>query len=75
MSLTKSDLQNIREIFSDEFDKAHLKLRDDVANFKDQIVSELKKLREEVTVVGGYKDQIEEHETRVTSLETSLKSS
>ena len=71
--LSKSDIQLISEIFTDAFEdkfsKASTTIRSDIAGFKSEILGEIKKLREEVTVVTGYKDQIEDHEKRITKLE------
>lgn len=81
--MNKSDFQKINDLFTERFndlfterfeeafEKAYLKLRDDIATFKDEIIGEIKSLREEVTIVTGYKDQIEHHEARITKLEQS----
>lgn len=74
--LTKSDLKLIQKLFSDEFSEkfsaAKKSLREDIVTFKDQILTEIKKLREDVAVITGYKDQIEDHETRIEKLEGIL---
>lgn len=44
----------------------------DIISFKDEIIHEIKGLREEVTIVIGYKDQIEDHETRLETVEKRL---
>jgi len=41
----------------------------------DKVVGELKAMREEQTIIVGYKDQIENHETRIGKLEDALESS
>ena len=38
----------------------------------DKVMGELKAIREEQTVIVGYKDQIENHETRIGKLEKVL---
>ena len=38
----------------------------------DEILGEIKAMREELTVVTGYKDQIEDHETRIEKIEEVL---
>ena len=74
--LTKSDLKLIQELFTDSFndsfEEAHNKLRDTNAIFKDQIVGEIKKLREDVIVTTGYRDRISDLETKVESIEKVL---
>lgn len=87
--LNKSDLKAIRDILNDalnslreEFierfaDKNDLKrfaLKDDLVSFKDEILGEIKSLREEVTIVTGYKNQIEDHEVRIEKLEKTIQS-
>lgn len=81
--LTKSDLRLIKKLILDTnedlieaFGKIHSEtkkeLGDKIINFKDQILFEIKKLREDVATVTGYKDQIEDHETRIGKLEEVL---
>ncbi|OGG23720.1 hypothetical protein A3A79_00745 [Candidatus Gottesmanbacteria bacterium RIFCSPLOWO2_01_FULL_43_11b] len=43
--------------------------KDDIVTFKDAILKELKDMREEITLIVGYKDQIEDHEDRIDRLE------
>jgi uncharacterized coiled-coil DUF342 family protein len=38
----------------------------------DKVMGELKAIREEQTIIVGYKDQIEDHETRIGKLEEVL---
>lgn len=70
--LTKSDIKLISELFSDKFSESRKLLKDDLLTFKDQILGEIKKLREDVTIVTSYKDQIEDHETRIDKVEDIL---
>ena len=70
--LTKFDIQLIRKLFEEELLGARRLLTDDILMFKDEIVGELQKLRDEVTIVTGYKDQIENHEDRIEKIEGSL---
>lgn len=68
--LTKSDLFKIKELLDNYSTKTDFKeLREDIVKFKDEILDEIRDLREEVTVVTGYKDTIEDHENRIVSLE------
>ena len=46
--------------------------KDDLVNFKDSILNEIIKLREDVTVIVGYRDMIEEHDQRIEKLETAV---
>lgn len=58
--LTKTDITKLKGIFA---------LKDDLVKFKDEILSEIIKLRDDITVVIGYRDMIENHELRITKLE------
>lgn len=59
---TKDDLRGALQ-------KIEKSLKDAIVEFKDEILSEVKKNREETIVVSGYKDQIEDHEIRIDKLE------
>lgn len=83
--LTKKDISIIEKL-SDEksdklidvFTKLHYETKEElekkIVQFKDDILTEIKKLREDVTVVTGYKDQVENHESRISKLESILSS-
>lgn len=59
---TKEDLKQALE-------KTEKSLTNTVTEFKDAILHEIKGMREESTVVTGYKDQLEDHEERIDKLE------
>ena len=70
--LTNTDYQKINTLL----DSKHyasiedvLSFKDDLLSFKDSILGEIRSLREEITIVVGYRDQIEEHDIRISSLE------
>lgn len=65
--LTKIDINKLREAFvtKDEFKD----LKNDIVTFKDEILHEIIKLRDDITVVIGYRDMIEDHEQRIIKLE------
>lgn len=64
------DMENLKHEMKDEM----ALLRNDVAGMKDEVITEVKAMREEFTVtLGQYKRQeeaFEGHEKRITSLET-----
>lgn len=74
--LTKSDLEKIRAVTSELIFEGNKslknELKEEIILFKDAILGEIKNLREEVTIVTGYKDQIEDHETRIEKLEHTV---
>lgn len=58
--LTKSDIIKLEERFA---------TKSDILSFKDTILHKIQGLREDVLIVTGYKDQIEDHETRIEIVE------
>ncbi len=56
---------------SKDFDKLGEKFasKNDIVMFKDAILAEIQKMRDELAIIIGYKDQIEDHETRIEKLE------
>ncbi len=72
--LTQSDMKKLEEKFitKDEFHREFKSVKDLIIEFKDQILHEIKGLREDVAIVTGYKDQIEDHETRIETIEMCL---
>jgi hypothetical protein len=65
---TKEDLKR----FATKDDLKNYATRDDLINFKDSILSEIIKLREDIEVVIGYRDMIEDHNQRIEKLETTV---
>jgi hypothetical protein len=65
--LTKIDINKLKEAFvtKDEFKD----LKNDIVTFKDEVLHEIIKLRDDITVVIGYRDMIEDHEQRIIKLE------
>lgn len=65
--LTQKDLDQIDKLIDKRI--KYLPTKEEFFTKMDQLMKEIKDLREEVTVVTGYKDQIEDHEIRITKLE------
>ena len=81
--LTKNDLKAIKQIVQetaatkDDLDKLVSKnvfdqFKDRILTLLDKVLGELKAIREEQTIITGYKDQIENHDTRIDKLEEVL---
>ncbi len=66
--LTKTDLENIRQLIKEEVDFKIDALKEDIVLFKDEILHEIVNLRDDVTVLTGYRDMIEDHEIRIVKL-------
>jgi hypothetical protein len=45
---------------------------DKVMNVLDKVVGELQNIRDDMTMIQGNKDQLEDHEDRITTIETKL---
>lgn len=58
--------------FATKDDLKNYATKDDLINFKDSILSEIIKLREDIAVVIGYRDMIEDHDKRIEKLETTV---
>ena len=69
--LTKTDIGKLMKIFvtKEEFKEVVNGLKNDIVGFKDAILNEIIKLREDITVIVGYRDMMEDHEQRINKLE------
>ncbi len=69
--LTKRDIQTLKEIFitQDDFNEFRGEIKNDILQFKDDILWEIKAMREEMTIMIGYRGTIEDHEQRIKILE------
>lgn len=72
--LTKTDLSKLEEKFAtkNDLESGVKSLKDIIVEFKDAILHEIQGLRQDVAIVTGYKDQIEDHETRIEAIEKKL---
>lgn len=74
--LTKKDINLLKETFAtkDEL-KEELKkyaTKADIVTFKDEILHEIVKLRDEVAIVGGQRNMLEDHDQRIETIEKHL---
>jgi len=72
--LTNSDINKLKETFAtkDELQMAKNDLKNDLVNFKDAILHEILAMRDELSIVLGYREQIEDHEHRLEKLEKKI---
>ena len=80
--ITESDIRKIKDSLSDTFatkselhsevGSLRLELKNDLVNFKDAILHEILALRDELSIVLGYREQIENHEHRLEKLEKKI---
>ncbi|OGG02540.1 hypothetical protein A2Z33_01965 [Candidatus Gottesmanbacteria bacterium RBG_16_52_11] len=73
--LTQKDLQTIRTVVKDEL--KHLPTKDEFAEKMDNMMGELKTIREEITLVSGrmsdHTDELDKHDRRLSRTEIALK--
>ena len=76
--ITESDIRKIKDSLSDTFatknelQMAKNDLKNDLVNFKDALLHEILAMRDELSVVLGYREQIEDHEHRLEKLEKKI---
>ncbi len=72
--ITDADIKKLERVFATKKELADTtnSLRRDIVDFKDSILSEIIKLREDIEVVIGYRDMIENHDQRIEKLETTV---
>ncbi len=64
---TKDDLNSFEKRIGDRF-----ATKGDLVTFKDAILKEIKDMRDEVAIVGGQRDMLEDHELRIETVEKHL---
>ena len=74
--LTKNDIKLLKEVFATKEDLNAVKdglkkyaTKEDLVNFKDAILHEIVAMRQELAIIIGYRDQIEDNEVRLEKLE------
>lgn len=67
--ITKKDIEAIKTAFEPRFKALEDKLENKIVEFKDEILGQISALREEVTMVTGYRQDINDLDERVTKLE------
>lgn len=68
------EFQIVKEELVDKetFSQKVTKFKDEVMTMLDKVMKELKDFREEQTIISSYKEQIENHETRIGKIEEVL---
>jgi hypothetical protein len=81
--LTKKDIQDLKEVFvtreefydfREEVYERFDEVKETIIQFKDAILTEIKAMREELIVVTGYRQHLENHEERITLLKSKSES-
>ena len=61
-----------REVLKQEIQSVEKRFGSKVLEFKDAILKEIKDMRDEVAIVGGQRDMLEDHELRIETVEKHL---
>jgi hypothetical protein len=61
--------EDIKQIVKDVITEEGVAKKTDIIEFKDTILAEIQKMRDELAIIIGYKGQIEDHETRIEKIE------
>lgn len=72
--LTKKDTDTIIQIIKETSvtKEEFTGFKDQTLTLLDKVMGELKAIREDHTITSGYKDQLENHETRISKIEDIL---
>lgn len=74
MSTTKPLTEEVfREVLKHEIQSSEKRLENQVLEFKDAILHEITKMRDEVAIVGGQRDMLEDHDQRIETIEKHLR--
>jgi len=63
--ITQQDIKTIQSMI----DTNHQSLKNDILQFKDEILTEIVHLRDDFAILTGYRDSLEDHEQRIDELE------
>lgn len=55
---------------SEDLKSQHKEIRNDILNFKDEIIGEIQDLKQESSVTSSYRKLIANHESRISTLES-----
>lgn len=61
-----------RDVLKQEIQSSEKRFENKVLEFKDAILKEIKDMRDEVAIVGGQRDMLEDHDQRIETLEKHL---
>ncbi len=73
--ITDKDITKLKKIFATKEELSFLTtevsgIKNEMINFKDALLYEIQKLRDDIAVVIGYRNIIEDHEVRIDKLES-----
>ena len=72
---TKNDIKKLEDVSAtkEEFKTTQKSLEDKIISFKDAILKEIKDMRDDIAIIVGYRDTIEEHEERIEKIERHIR--
>lgn len=65
-------IDDMRALIKNVLREEKVATTDNLVTFKDEILTEIKAMRDENTLLTGYKDQIEDHDLRIEHIEKHL---
>ena len=65
----KYAVEDLKEDAKEKFEQTKTELKSNIATFKDQIVGRLDKIDQDLELLKGDKNQLEDHEVRIDKLE------
>jgi len=73
--ITKNDIKKLENVFAtkEELKAGQKSLEDKIISFKDAILKEIKDMRDDIAIIVGYRDTIEEHEERIEKIERHIR--
>ncbi len=70
--ITDNDIKKLKTVFATKEDLKACASKEDLIEFKDAILKEIRDLRDDITVTTGYRDTLEDHEDRLEVIGTKL---
>lgn len=72
--ITNADIKKLKTVFAtkEELQQLEKRLTNNIIEFKDEILHEIVALREDMAVVTGYRDMLENHEQRIEKVEKAV---
>lgn len=71
----KIDMREMKDEILDTMESFRTEVKNTIYQFKDDILTELRGMRDELVVIGGHRDRIDDLDIRVTKIEGQMGSS
>lgn len=71
-NITPLSEEVFRDVLKQEIQSSEKRFENKVLEFKDAILKEIEDMRDEVAIVGGQRDMLEDHDQRIETIEKQL---